>query len=130
MELMKNIWKNRYQYAHLIALVATALNVVGILSFWLMGGTNIGDFIGALSILLGVVLAFCAYCLGGLWTAIKVALNIGVWGWRVIPFPYDIVTGFAAFIAGIVILILIPIIPVRRAMQEYETQRYIARQAR
>lgn len=128
MEVIKNIWKDRYTYAQYIAIVATLLNGLGIFMFSSEGETL--QIIGALAIFFGLGLTFCSYCLGGFWTAIKAALNIAKWGWLVIPFPYDIATGLVAFIFAMIALFLFPIIPVRKAMKEYQTQQYIEQQIR
>ena len=110
METIKNVWKDRYTYAQYMAIVASVLNGMGLL---LMDtdGTAWG-MIGALALLLGIGLTFCSYCLGGFWTAVKAALNIAKWGWLVVPFPYDLVTGLAAFVFAMIALFLFPEIPV------------------
>jgi hypothetical protein len=126
MSIMKNIWDNRYTYAQYLAIAATGMNVFGFLLIKIFGS----DSIGALLVVLGILLALCAYCLGGLWTAIKSALNIAKWGWLVVPFPYDLATGPIAFLIALVAFFLLPIIPVSKANQEFKTQKYIAHQIR
>lgn len=130
MEAIKNIWNNRYTYAQYIAIAATILNALGIIVLKLTENADNVSIWGALLIMLGIILAFCSYCLGGLWTAIKAALGIAKWGWLVVPFPYDIATGLVAFILALAVLFLIPIIPVRKALKEHQDQQYIAQQVR
>ena len=126
MNAIKNIWENRYTYAQYIAIAATGMNVLGILLIKLFGS----DSIGVLLVALGILLAMCAYCLGGLWTAIKSALGIAKWGWLVVPFPYDLATGLMAFVFAIVVFFMLPIIPINKANKEYKTQKFIAQQVR
>ena len=114
---MKNFWNNRYIYAQYIALGATILSCVG---FFLMM-KNIGEgasLIGTLMFVVGMMLTCVSYCFGGLLSAIKGSLTIAKWGWLVVPFPYDIVTGILAFVVSIFAFFLVPIIPVRKACQQ------------
>ena len=127
MDTIKNIWKSRYTYAQYIAVAATIMNILGIIVLNIAKGSDTVTVIGALLIMLGIVLALCSYCLGGLWTAIKAALGIAKWGWFLVPFPYDLATGLIAFIFALAVFFLIPIIPVRKAMKNQE---YIAQQVR
>lgn len=130
MEAIKNVWKARYTYAQYFAVAATLLNGLGILALNLSEKSDWWMLIGGLLLMFGLALTFCSYCLGGLWTAIKAALSIAKWGWLIIPFPYDIATGLAGFIISIIALLLIPIVPVRKAMKEYQAQQYIEQQIR
>lgn len=131
METMKNIWKDRYTLAQPIAAVATILNLLGVLFIYkLTDVSSAWTLIGGLMVFSGLILTFGAYCLGGLWTAIKAALSIAKWGWLVVPFPYDLATGPIAFVLAMMALFLIPIIPVRKAMKEYQMQQYIEQQLR
>lgn len=126
MEAIKNIWKDRYTYAQYIAIVATLLNGVGLLTFGTEG--TVLNMIGALMLFIGLGLTFCSYCLGGLWTAVKAALGIAKWGWLVVPFPYDLATGLAAFVFAMIALFLFPIVPVHKALKEHKVQQYIEQQ--
>lgn len=117
MEFIKSIWRNRYVHAQRIALAATPLSVIGFIK--IMGSTG-GEMpvIWPLMLVLGLALTCTAYLLGGFLTAVKYALRIAKWGWLVIPFPFDLVTGFVAFFVGILVFLLVPIIPVRKAYLE------------
>lgn len=129
MEAIKNIWKDRYTLAQPIAAVATVLNLLGLLLIFKM--TDISSawtLVGGLLLIFGLVLTCCAYILGGLWTAIKAAFSIGTWGFIVVPFPYAIATGPIVFILALVAFFLIPIFPVRKALQEHQIQQYVAQQ--
>ena len=120
MEFISNTWKNRYTYAQYVAIVASLLNIFGLLLAYKWGENS--EFLSNVGLLmwgLGMLLSLVSYCLGGLWTAIKAALGIAKWGWLVVPFPYDIATGVAAFAAALIVLFFVPIIPVRKAMKEY-----------
>ena len=117
MEFIKSIWRNRYVYAQCIALVATPLSVLGFVK--IMGSTG-GEIstIWPLLFALGLTLTCAAYLLGGLLTAIKYSLQVAKWGWLVVPFPYDIATGIIAFFLGLLMFLLVPIIPIRKAYLE------------
>ena len=122
MEVMKSIWSKRYVYAQRIALVATPLSVLGFVNILGNTGGRI-PVIWSLMFLLGLTLTAVAYLLGGFWTAVKSAGKIAKWGWLVIPFPYDIVTGIAAFFVGLLVFLLVPIIPIRKAYREHANSR-------
>ena len=51
-------------------------------------------------------------------TAVKMAGKIAKWGWIILPFPYDIVTGLVAFFISIFVFMALPIIPIRKAYKE------------
>ena len=50
--------------------------------------------------------------------AVKMAGKIAKWGWIILPFPYDIVTGLVAFFISIFVFMALPIIPIRKAYKE------------
>ena len=126
MEIIKNIWKDRYNFALYISLAASVLNGIGLLTFGAEGSAL--NMLGALALFFGIGLTLCAYLLGGLWTAVKSALGIAKWGWLVVPFPYDLATGVAAFAIALIVLFLFPIVPICKARREHQTRQYIARQ--
>ena len=126
MEIIKNIWKDRYNFALYISLAASVLNGIGLLTFGAEGSAL--NMLGALALFFGIGLTLCAYLLGGLWTAVKSALGIAKWGWLVVPFPYDLATGLAAFVFALVVLFLFPIVPICKARREHQTRQYIAQQ--
>ncbi|MCM1134766.1 MAG: hypothetical protein NC400_04240 [Clostridium sp.] len=103
----------RLQIAQYIALGATVLSVTGIVFTYCFSGF-LADFGGYLG-LFGIIGAIVAYLFGGLGTALSIAGKIAKWGWLVIPFPFDIITGFCTFIFAIAALVFLPIIPVRMA---------------
>lgn len=95
--------------AQYIALVATVLSILGFCLDTSASMTLMG---------LGFFLGLASYIFGGLGTAIKMAGKIAKWGWIVVPFPYDLITGFASFAFAIVAFIFLPIIPIRKAYKE------------
>ena len=54
---------------------------------------------------------------GGL-ELVRMAGKIAKWGWLIVPFPYDIVTGMVSFFISIMVFIGLPIIPIRKAYKE------------
>ncbi len=107
---------NRLKIAQYIALGATVLSVTGLILVFRSSGilSDIGGVIG----LIGVVAGIVSYCFGGLGKAISTAGKIAKWGWLVVPFPFDIVTGICAFIYALAAFLFLPIIPVRMAYKE------------
>lgn len=83
----------RLEIAQYIALGATCMTVLGFVinlatqSRWSMTMCGYGVMIGLIS-----------YFFGGIKTAVKMAGKIAKWGWIILPFPYDIVTGLVAFL--------------------------------
>lgn len=104
---------NRFKIAQYIALVATALSVIG----WLLWGV-LGSQVGLTMIGIGALIGIVSYVFGGILTAFKMACGIAKWGWFVLPFPYGIVTFIGAFAIAIYVFICFPIIPVRKAYTE------------
>lgn len=104
---------NRLQIAQYIALGATASSVIGAI----LGGLS-GSTFGAILMCLGFLAGLVSYIFGGFGTAIKMSGIIAKWGWFVVPFPYDLITFFGAFIVSVFTFIFLPIIPVRRAYKE------------
>ena len=104
---------NRFQIAQYIALGATALSVTGAA----LGGFS-GSKIGAALLGIGFLVGLCSYVFGGLTTAIKMAGSIAAWGWRIVPFPYDIMTFMIALIFALIAFVFLPIIPVRKAYKQ------------
>lgn len=89
----------RLEIAQYIALGATCMTVLGFVinlatqSRWSMTMCGYGVMIGLIS-----------YFFGGIKTAVKMAGKIAKWGWIILPFPYDIVTGLVAFFISIFVL--------------------------
>ena len=48
--------------------------------------------------------------------------KIAKWGWMILPFPYDIMTGLIAFIISIFVFFALPIIPIRIAYKDKNMQ--------
>lgn len=131
METIKNILKDRYDYARYLAIAATVSNLAGIFLFCKFSAEpNVLQLMGALGIFVGLAMTLCAYCLGGLWTALKSALSIAMWGLIAVPFPFCLVAAPVSFVFAALVLILVPVIPVSKALQEHQTRQYIAQHIR
>lgn len=103
---------NRLKIAQYIALGATLLSVAGVIL-----SSRFPNF-GGWICFFGIVAGIAAYLFGGLGKALAIAGKIAKWGWLVIPFPFDIITGICAFIMALIVLLFVPIIPVRMAYKE------------
>lgn len=103
----------RLEIAQYIALGATCMTVLGFVinlatqSRWSMMMCGYGVMIGLIS-----------YFFGGIKTAVKMAGKIAKWGWIILPFPYDIVTGLVAFFISIFVFMALPIVPIHKAYKE------------
>ena len=69
------------------------------------------DTVMAIALVLALVGTIASYILaGGFKTAISVAFKIAKFGWIILPFPVDIVTGIICFFIAVIIFIAFPII--------------------
>jgi hypothetical protein len=102
---------NRFKIATIIAIVSTGFSVLGVC----LGALTRSDGRGSTIMLIGGFIGLVAYIFAGLWTAIKMAISIGTWGFRVGPFPVNIGIGLISFMYAVIALVFIPIIPVLRA---------------
>ena len=103
----------RIEIAQYIAVGATCLVVI---SFILAKITGANFFVSLMG--LGVMGGMVSYFFGGFGTAVRMSGKIAKWGWLIVPFPYDIVTGMVSFFISIMVFIGLPIIPIRKAYKE------------
>lgn len=78
----------RIEIAQYIAVGATCLVVI---SFILAKITGANFFVSLMG--LGVMGGMVSYFFGGFGTAVRMSGKIAKWGWLILPFPYDIMTG-------------------------------------
>lgn len=103
----------KIEIAQYIALGATCLTVLGFVLSATVGGQLSLSMMGY-----GVMIGIVSYFFGGIKTAVRMAGKIAKWGWLILPFPYDIVTGMVSFFIAIMVFIGLPIIPIRKAYKE------------
>lgn len=103
----------RIEIAQYIALGATCLTVLGFVLSGIFGGRIPMSMMGY-----GVMAGIVSYFFGGFGTAVRMAGKIAKWGWLIVPFPYDIITGMVSFFISIMVFIGLPIIPIRKAYKE------------
>lgn len=103
----------RLQIAQYIALVATALSVIGLLMVFKFD-IKFGEYVAVLGVLTGLV----SYVFGGFFTAIRMALGIAMWGLSLLPLPWNIIAFMAGGLYSLVAFVFLPIIPVRKAYKE------------
>lgn len=103
----------RLQIAQCIALVATALSVIGLLMLFKFD-IEFGKYIATAGVFAGLV----SYVFGGFFTAIRMALGIATWGLSLIPLPWNIIAFMAAGLYSLIAFVFLPIIPVRKAYKE------------
>ena len=107
---------NRFKIAQNIA-------VIGLVIFW---GSTLATGIMPTGYLLiwipialyGWLLGIVAIFVGGLGTACRMAGKVAKWGWIVVPFPIDIITGLFSFFLAVWMLMLFSIIPIHKAYKE------------
>ena len=107
----------------IIAAAATGLDIIGLLIS--SGSGIVADILGGAVLFIGVVGAIVAYIIGGgFGTALRWAKKLAVFGWVILPFPADILTGIMAFLLSIVAFFLFPLIFVflhyRQVKKDYE----------
>jgi hypothetical protein len=108
---------NRLKIAQYIALAASVCNVLGFLLDNKGIGKSISLGVGVMTC--GLLATVVAYCFGGLLTALKMIWKVGKIGW-VFVFPLNIFTGCVTMLLAAVVLVCLPIIPVRMAYKEQE----------
>lgn len=102
----------RLQIAQYIAIGASVISVIG----GLLAHNSI-DF-GYYVLFAGMFAGFASYLFGGLLTALKMAGRIAKWGFIIAPIPYSLVTGVTSFLVAAMVLVWLPIIPIRKAYKE------------
>lgn len=92
----------------LIGLIASLISTVAILADC---GLNPEGVIGDILIVIWIIGLIVGYILGGgLKGAIGSAWKLAKFGWLIVPFPYDIMTGCITFVCAIMVFMLCPVI--------------------
>ncbi len=104
---------NRFKIALIIAGVATVLEIIGLLINHFFEGAH-GE--GAIGV--GILLGLVSYLFAGLLTALKMAKNIGIFGFIFAPFPVNIFIGLLTIVFALYALLFLPIIPIFKAYRE------------
>ncbi len=113
--LRKEKKMKRYKVSQIIAIVATLFTLTGIIKSYVSFDKNFSMIL----IMIGFGIGLIAYIFSGFFEAIKMALGIAKWGLYLTPFPICIMTFLVAFIFAILILVALPIIPVRKAYKKH-----------
>lgn len=96
----------RKRTRHLIALGISA-GATALTAYGFLGGSEMDPM---LYMMMAFLLAIPAYIIGGgFGKVLKTAANLGKFGWLIVPFPYDIVTGLFTFIFAAFALFCVPI---------------------
>lgn len=113
---MKNFLENRYTYAKLLAIIGMAAGGI----FYLLTLIDLPEFLYYPLAIVWIGGTIGAYLCGGLFKAVKMAVNIAKWGWLLVPvFPIDIAIGLGVGFMGLMMFIFVPIIPIYKAEKEY-----------
>ena len=92
----------------LLAGIATALTVFGFLGLY--SGVRFLQVAGDFMALCAPVLAIVSYIIaGGFGKALKIAFGIAKFGWLILPFPIDIITGMFSFVFAFLAFLFLPI---------------------
>ena len=87
--------------------IGLALSAVATACSCLAFSGNASDIVG----FGGMFLALVAYIVGGgFGSALKLAWGLAKFGWIILPFPYDIVTGFITFFFAIIAFVCFPVV--------------------
>lgn len=105
----------RYNIATALATIGSILSVIGWIIFFKEGSGHGNGWMAY-----GACFAFLSYIFGGLLTAFQMALGIAKWGFLIVPFPFNLLTGVAAFFIAIIVLLFVPIFPVLKAKTLYQ----------
>ena len=69
------------------------------------------DTIGGIFILVALITAIASYIIGGgMKIAFKAAKKLAVFGWFILPFPYDLGTGICTIIIAPIAFLFIPVV--------------------
>lgn len=91
----------------IVALISTILAIVS----FMMEAKGYGGTLTWIMGIASIVGALVSYVLGGgFMIACRYAKKIAVWGWVVVPFPVDIITGIITFILAIAVFFFLPVI--------------------
>lgn len=105
--------------AQYTALGATVFSVTSFILGFKFQSSNFIQGLASLMIIIGILGAIVSYILGGgLGKALSIAGKILKWGWLLVPFPFNLVTGLGGFLYAIIAMVFLPIIPVRMACKE------------
>ena len=103
---------NRMKIAHIIALAATAINIIGVIV------ANNNSNLGNGMIIFGILAGLISYFFSGFGVAIRMAFSISKLGFLFMPVIVAICTFPLLLLIALIALLFIPIIPVRRAYKE------------
>lgn len=102
---------NKYKMAQNIAVTGMIIAGIGLL----MSESN-RDGIDIM--LIGVFIGWVSYFFAGFKTALKLAFSMVTKGWLYVPFPFDLMVFLFMIEIAILMVVLLPIIPIRKAYKE------------
>ena len=113
-----------YKKVGLIAsIIGTVLMTGGaFLRYLIPGAYKDSSIIGGIIsvfVIIGFIATLVSYVTGGLVEAIKFAFRIGKWGWLIVPFPFDLLSGLITTLVAFYVLAAFPIIPVYKSCKKY-----------
>lgn len=92
----------------LIGLIASLISTIAI---WITFGLKLEGVMGDILVviwLIGLVVGFVLG--GGVKGAIGIAWKLAKFGWIIVPFPYDLMTGFMTLVLAFMVVMLCPAI--------------------
>ena len=105
------------------SIIGTVLMTGGFALMLSIPGADKSDSVigGIISIFvaIGIIATVVSYATGGLIEAIKIAFSIGKWGWLLMTFPMDIITGLITTMFAFYILVAFPVYPVYKSCRKY-----------
>ena len=109
--------EKRMQRSKLGFLISGVSSIFGIISWVCMFKMNATLY--GISFLVAVIGAVVSYVVtGGVGHAIKCAAKIGKWGWIIMPFPMDILTGLCSMFIALTGFMTVPFIFVAMGYKE------------
>lgn len=110
----------KWKVALILAGIGSVLGVIAVIISCNSNRTSHQDAISMWCYMIAVLLAIVSYILAGFGTAFRMAGKIAKWGWIIIPFPYDLLSGIMSFVFAIMAFFILPIIPVYKAYKTYK----------
>ena len=111
---VKNACEKKMGRIKIGMIIAAGATVFDVVAFMLDKGGQKGTFLEILVgtlLTIGVIGAIVSYIVeGGFGTALRWAKNLAVFGWIILPFPADILTGIMFFVLAILAFFCVPIV--------------------
>lgn len=102
-----NVMGNKLKRAQIGLGIATISTLCMFLALGVFGDNQLGEIL----MITGLVAMVASYIVGGgFGKAISSAFKFAKFGWLILPFPYDIMTGFITLFLAIILFPFVPVV--------------------